>query len=57
MLTLRKKIAENLSLKIGAPPEQIVLILTMLLIIPLNIINYFIKGKYPRLLYSLILGI
>ena len=57
MLQLRKNISENLSSKIGAPPEQIELILTMFSIIPLSIINYFIKGKYPRLIYSLVLGV
>jgi hypothetical protein len=42
---------------IKVPVEQITLILTILLVYPFCIINYYIKGYYPRLLYSLILGI
>ena len=42
---------------IKVPVEQITLILTILFVFPFFLINYYIKGYYPRLLYSLILGI
>ena len=56
MLDLRDEISKSLSKKIGAPGNQIALILTMICIIPFCFLNYFIHGKNKRLYYSLILG-
>ena len=56
MLKYRDEISESLSKIIGAPGNQISLIITMLCIIPFSFLNYFIHGKNKRLLYSLILG-
>lgn len=56
MLKLRDNISESLSKIIGAPGNQIALILTMLCVIPFSFINYFIHGKKIRLIYSLVLG-
>ena len=50
-------LSQYISNLINVPVEQITLILTILLVYPFCIINYCIKGYYPRLLYSLILGI
>lgn len=57
MLNLRDKISESLSKKIGAPGNQIALIMTMLCIIPFSFLNYFIHGKKIRLIYSFVLGL
>ena len=56
MLDLRDSICDSLSKKIGAPGNQIALILTMICVIPFSFLNYFIHGKKKRLYYSLILG-
>ena len=56
MMNLRAQISENLSKKIGAPENQIALIITMLCIIPFSFLNYFIHGRKIRLIYSLVLG-
>ena len=57
ILNLRENLSESLSKVIGAPANQIALILTMLCIFPFCVLNYFIHGKYPRLIYSLVLGL
>ena len=54
---LREIISENLSKVTGAPANQIALILTLLSTIPFCYINYFIHGKYLRLIYSLVVGL
>ena len=56
ILELRDHLGESLSKVIGAPANQISLIITMLSIIPFCFLNYFIHGKKVRLYYSLILG-
>ena len=56
MLDLRDSLCDSLSKKIGAPGNQIALILTMICVIPFSFLNYFIHGKKKRLYYSLILG-
>ena len=56
MLQFRDNISESLSKKIGAPGNQIALILTMLCVIPFSFLNYFIHGKNIRLIYSFVLG-
>ena len=56
ILNLRENLSESLSKVIGAPANQIASILTMLCIFPFCVLNYFIHGKYPRLIYSLVLG-
>ena len=56
ILEFRDNISQNLSKIIKAPPNQISLILTMLCVIPFSFLNYFIHGKKPRLIYSVILG-
>ncbi len=57
LLSLREKISESLSEAIGAPANQISLFLTMISVLPFCVLNYFIHGKYPRLIYSLVLGL
>lgn len=54
---LRSNACTYLESKIGAPSEQICLILTILLTIPFCFINYLLHGKQLRLFYSLILGL
>ena len=56
MIKVRDILSTKISKLIGTPKDQITLILTILSIIPLSIINYFIKGKNYRLLYSFITG-
>ena len=56
ILEFRDNISQSLSKIIKAPPNQISLILTMLCVIPFSFLNYFIHGKKPRLIYSVILG-
>ena len=53
----RDNVAESLSKVIGAPGNQIALIMSMLALIPFCFLNYFIHGKNIRLIYSLILGV
>ena len=53
----RQNICEKLSKMIGPPPDQLILIVTMLSVIPFCFLNYLIHGKYPRLIYSLVLGL
>ena len=53
---LRKQFALYLSEKIGAPSEQIILIMTMAAAIPFSLLNYLIKGRTQRVLFSLIVG-
>ena len=53
----RQNICEKLSKMIGPPPDQLILIVTMISVIPFCFLNYLIHGKYPRLIYSLILGL
>ena len=57
IIDFRDKISEKLSPIIGAPPNQLSLILTMFSIIPFCFLNYLVHGKYPRLIYSLVLGL
>ena len=56
ILNARKKFAIYIGDQVGAPEEQIVIISTMAAVIPFSILNYCIKGKTNRLLYSLIIG-
>ena len=53
---LRKQFAMYLSEKIGAPTEQIILIMTMAAAIPFSLFHYLIKGRTKRVLFSLIVG-
>ena len=53
---LRKQFALYLSEKIGAPSEQIILIMTMAAAIPFSLFHYLIKGRTKRVLFSLIIG-
>ena len=57
LFEFRDRLSEYLSSIIGAPPNQIGLILTMLSVIPFCLLNYLIHGKNPRLIYSLVLGL
>jgi lysophospholipid acyltransferase len=56
ILELRENLAESLSKVIGAPANQLSLIITMLSVIPFCFLNYLIHGKKTRLIYSLVLG-
>lgn len=53
---LRRQLALYLEKKLGAPPEQIILITTMASAIPFSFLNYLIQDRTARLLYSLIIG-
>lgn len=53
---LRMKIALYLESKLGAPAEQIIIIMTMASVIPFSFLNYVIHNRQARLLYSLIIG-
>ena len=54
--SLRKQLALYLENKLGAPSEQIILIITMASAIPFSFLNYLIHDRAARLLYSLIIG-
>ena len=54
--SLRRQLAFYLEIKLGAPSEQIILIITMALAIPFSFLNYLIHNRTARLLYSLIIG-
>ena len=54
--SLRRQLALYLEIKLGAPSEQIILIITMVLAIPFSFLNYLIHNRTTRLLYSLIIG-
>ena len=54
--TLRRQLALYLENKLGAPSEQIILILTMASAIPFSFLNYLIHNRKARVLYSLIIG-
>ena len=56
ILEFRQNLAESLSKVIGAPANQLSLIITMLCVIPFCFLNYLIHGKQARLIYSLVLG-
>lgn len=56
IINARKTFAVYLEGKVGAPSEQIILITTMAAAIPFSFLNYLIKGRTNRLLYSLIVG-
>ena len=56
IINARKQFAVFMESKVGAPSEQIILITTMAAAIPFSLINYLIKGRTSRLLYSLIIG-
>ena len=56
ILEFRDQLSESISKVIGAPGNQISLIITMLSAIPFCLLNYFIHGKNIRLIYSLVLG-
>ena len=56
ILEFRDQLGESISKIIGAPGNQISLIITMLSVIPFCLLNYFIHGKNKRLIYSLVLG-
>ena len=57
LLEFSDGLGESLSKYIGAPGNQLSLIITMLSVIPFCFLNYLIHGKNPRLIYSLVLGI
>ena len=57
ILEFRDGLGESLSKYIGAPGNQLSLIITMLSVIPFCFINFLIHGKNPRLIYSLVLGL
>ena len=50
LLEYRDNLGEFLGKKIGAPGNQISLIITMLSVIPFCFLNYLIHGKTPRLI-------
>ena len=52
----RKELALYLESKLGASPEQIILIFTIIMTIPFSFLNYFIHSKTNRLLYSFLIG-
>ena len=56
LFSLRYKFCNYISTKFNIPLDQIILITTILMTIPCCFLNYLIKGKKNRLLYSLILG-
>ena len=56
MFSFRLKLCQFLSIKSNIPLDQVILVISILMTIPCCYINYFIKGKNNRLLYSLILG-
>ncbi len=56
ILEFRDNLGKSLSKVIGAPPDQLSLIITMLSVIPFCFINYLLHGKQLRLIYSLVLG-
>jgi len=56
ILQYRDNLGKSLSKVIGAPPDQLSLIITMLSVIPFCFINYLLHGKNVRLIYSLVLG-
>jgi len=56
LLEYRDNFGEFLGKKIGAPGNQISLIITMLSVIPFCFLNYLIHGKTPRLIYSFVVG-
>lgn len=56
IINSRYNLAIFLEGKLGAPSEQIILITTMAAAIPFSLLNYLIKGRTNRLLYSLIIG-
>ena len=56
MIKIRDILSIKISEAINTPKDQITLILTIIFVIPLSFINHFIKGRIPRLLYSLIMG-
>ena len=56
ILEIRDNISEKISKVIGAPGNQIALIITMLIAIPFCFLNYHIHGKNARLIYSFVLG-
>ena len=57
LLEFRDGLGDSLSKYIGAPGNQLSLIITMLSVIPFCFLNYLIHGKYRRLIYSLVLGL
>ena len=57
MIAALDNLCTYLSGIVGAPSEQIKLILVMYAIIPLSLINYLITAPFLRLLYSLIFGL
>jgi lysophospholipid acyltransferase len=56
LLEYRDNLGEFIGKKIGAPGNQISLIITLLSVIPFCFLNYLIHGKNPRLIYSLVVG-
>ena len=57
LINERKRFAIYLGEKLGAPSEQIIIITTLAAAIPFSLLNYCIKGRRNRLLYSLIIGL
>lgn len=53
---LRSELAIYLEQKLGAPRDQIIIIITMASVIPFSLLNYLIHNRTIRLLYSLIIG-
>lgn len=57
MISFKDNLVHLISSNIGAPAEQVNLILIMLLAIPLSILNHFLTNPTIRLYYSLIFGV
>ena len=53
----RKQFALYLESKLGAPVDQIILVTTISSAIPFSFLNYLIKNKTTRLIYSLLIGL
>ena len=57
IIYLRPNLAKYLSELTGTPDSQFTLVLSILFTIPICLLNFLIKGKTQRLLYSLIPGV
>ena len=54
---LKKQFVSYLHNKLGAPEDQIILVSTIISASLFTFVNYFIKGKTPRLIYNLVVGL